>query len=78
MKTWELLKKLHRDERGAEGLEKLLILGAVALPLLGILIYFSNDIMQWVKDIWEKAKGDSSSGGGSGGGGSLGGTLLNP
>jgi hypothetical protein len=77
MKTWVLLKTLHRDERGAEGLEKLLILGAVALPLLGILIFFSKDIMKWVVDIWNTAKGDSAGGGGSGGG-SLGGTLLNP
>jgi len=52
-----ILRRLHRDERGAEGLEKLLIIAAVALPLLGILIYFSKDIMKWVKDLWEQAKG---------------------
>jgi Flp pilus assembly pilin Flp len=57
MKAWTLLKRLHRDERGAEGLEKLLIIAAIVLPLLGILIYFSKDIMVWVKGIWETAKG---------------------
>jgi hypothetical protein len=50
------LKSLHRDERGAEGLEKLLIIAAIVLPLLGILIYFANDIMAWVKDIVGQTK----------------------
>jgi Flp pilus assembly pilin Flp len=60
MKVWSLLKKLHRDERGAEGLEKLLIVAAVVLPLLGILIWFSKDIMQWVRGIWDTAKGGAA------------------
>ncbi len=42
------LKKLHRDERGAEGLEKLLIIAAIVLPLLGLLIYARNWINEWV------------------------------
>jgi Flp pilus assembly pilin Flp len=53
------LKRLHRDERGAEGLEKILIVCAVVLPLLGVLIYFRDEIMKWVKDLWEKARGAS-------------------
>jgi Flp pilus assembly pilin Flp len=52
------LKVLHRDERGAEGLEKLLIVAAIVLPLLGVLIWFRNDIKDWVKTIWESAKGE--------------------
>lgn len=53
------LKRLHRDERGAEGLEKLLIIAAVVLPLLGLLIIFRNEIKTWVVDIWKQAKGDA-------------------
>lgn len=44
------LGRLHRDERGAEGLEKLLIIAAVVLPLLGLLIYFRNVIGEWLND----------------------------
>jgi Flp pilus assembly pilin Flp len=62
MKAWTLLKRLHRDERGAEGLEKLLIIAAIVLPLLGLLIIFRNEIKTWVVDIWTKAKGDAESG----------------
>lgn len=51
-----LLKRLHRDERGAEGLEKLLIVAAIILPLLGLLIYFRNEITTWVTGIWDQAK----------------------
>jgi Flp pilus assembly pilin Flp len=50
------LKRLHRDERGAEGLEKLLIVAAIVLPLLGILIFFANDIMSWVKGLFTQTK----------------------
>jgi len=56
-RIWRSVAKLHRDERGAQGLEKLLIIAAVVLPLLGILIYFSKDLMTWVKGLWETAKG---------------------
>lgn len=41
-------KHIWNDEQGAEGLEKLLILAAVALPLLGLLIWFRNDIQEWI------------------------------
>lgn len=51
------LKRLHRDERGAEGLEKLLIIAAIVLPLLGLLIWAKNAITEWVKAIWEEATG---------------------
>jgi Flp pilus assembly pilin Flp len=59
MSAWTLLKRLHRDERGAEGLEKLLIVAAIVLPLLGLLIIFRNEIRNWVVDIWGQAKGDA-------------------
>jgi Flp pilus assembly pilin Flp len=61
MSAWTLLKRLHRDERGAEGLEKLLIVAAIVLPLLGLLIIFRNEIRNWVVDIWTQAKGDADS-----------------
>ena len=67
------LKRLHRDERGAEGLEKLLIIAAVVLPLLGLLIIFRNEIRDWVDEIWQQARDDADGDADSGGffGGSL-------
>ena len=50
------LKRLHQDERGAEGLEKLLIIAAIVLPLLGLLIIFRDAIKDWVSSIWEEAR----------------------
>ncbi len=35
---WELLKCVHRDERGSVSLETILILGAIALPVLVFLL----------------------------------------
>lgn len=48
--------RLYRCDRGAEGLEKLLIIGAIVLPLLGVLVFFRNELKDWVTDIWETRK----------------------
>jgi Flp pilus assembly pilin Flp len=65
------LKMLHRDERGAEGLEKLLIVAAIVLPLLGLLIIFRNEIRDWVVTKWKDAKNDADSNTDNLGGGKL-------
>ncbi|GAB4153220.1 MAG: hypothetical protein Tsb009_29510 [Planctomycetaceae bacterium] len=36
----QLLKKVHNDERGAVSLETILIIGAIALPILIFLLKF--------------------------------------
>jgi hypothetical protein len=36
----ELLKQVHEDERGAVSLETILIIGAIALPILIFLLKF--------------------------------------
>jgi len=56
---WDRLKQLERDETGAQGLEVLLIIAAVVLPLLGLLIIFRNEIRDWVVGIWKKARGEA-------------------
>ena len=45
--------RLYRCERGAEGLEKLLIIGAIVLPILGALIIFRDAIAEWVGGLWD-------------------------
>ncbi|MFQ5733691.1 MAG: TadE/TadG family type IV pilus assembly protein [Planctomycetaceae bacterium] len=41
----KLLKRVHRDERGVVSLETVLIIGAIALPILIILIKFGWPII---------------------------------
>ena len=53
---WDGLKRLERDETGAQGLEILLIVAAIVLPLLGLLIIFRNEVRDWVMDIWGKIR----------------------
>lgn len=55
----ETMIRLHRSEQGAEGLEKLLIIGAIVLPLLGLLIIFRGDLTDWVKSIWVDTQDDA-------------------
>jgi len=37
---WDLLREVHKDEQGALSLETILIIGAIALPILIFLIKF--------------------------------------
>ena len=37
--------------------EYILIVAAVALPLLGVMIWFWKDLSRWVGDAWEVIKG---------------------
>jgi len=62
LKRW--LKAFHRDEAGAEGLEKLLIIAAIVLPLLGVLIFFRDEIGQWIEGLWSNMRGDADDFGG--------------
>ena len=54
-----LLRRLHEDEGGAEGLEKLLIIAAIVIPLLGVLLIFRDRIQQWVTGEWEDMTGQA-------------------
>jgi Flp pilus assembly pilin Flp len=36
--VWDLLRRVHQDEEGALSLETILIIGAIALPILIFLI----------------------------------------
>lgn len=53
------LLELWNDDQGAEGLEKVLIIAAIALPLLAVLLFFSGEIRTWVSENWD-AVGDTS------------------
>ena len=53
------LKALHSDEQGADMVEYVLIVAAVALPLLAVIIWFWRDISAWVRDAYQAIKGGS-------------------
>ncbi len=55
--TMNFLKRLHRNEQGAEGLEKILILAAIVIPLLGVLIFFRGKITTLVEEAWSNMTG---------------------
>jgi Flp pilus assembly pilin Flp len=51
------LRVIHEDEQGANMVEYVLIIAAVALPILAIVLIYRNDIMEWVKEQWDKVRG---------------------
>jgi Flp pilus assembly pilin Flp len=56
------LRSLHRDERGADMVEYILIVAAVALPLLAFIIFFWKQIREWVTDLWTDVKEEAEEG----------------
>jgi hypothetical protein len=64
----DLLRKVHRDERGAVSLETILIIGAIAIPILIFLIKFGwpriRDYFNQGLDELEEGSNDAAAGGG--------------
>lgn len=52
-------KALHKDERGADMVEYILIVAALALPILGFVVYFWKDIKEFSLDLWEDVTGQA-------------------
>ena len=52
------LTVLHRDEQGADMIEYILIVAAVALPMVAVIIWFWKDIAAWAGDAWNNIKGN--------------------
>jgi len=56
------LKALHKDEQGADMVEYVLIVAAVALPLLAVIIWFWRDISRWVGSAYDAIRGEGYEG----------------
>ncbi len=56
-RTGGLLRRVYRDEQGANMVEYILIIAAVALPVLAILLIYRNDLMEWVQRGWRSVTG---------------------
>jgi Flp pilus assembly pilin Flp len=53
-----MMGRMHRDEKGADLVEYVLIIAAVALPVLGIIIWFKDDLKLWIEESYAEVKGD--------------------
>jgi Flp pilus assembly pilin Flp len=51
------VRALHRDERGADMVEYVLLVAAVALPLLGIFLIFREQLWEMFGGFWERIMG---------------------
>ena len=53
-----MMGRMHRDEKGADLVEYVLIIAAVALPVLGIIIWFKDEISTWIGESYDKVRDD--------------------
>ena len=51
-----MMGRMHRDEKGADLVEYVLIIAAVALPVLGIVIWFKDEIGTWISEAFEEVR----------------------
>jgi len=54
---WHRARALNRNEQGADMVEYILIIAAVALPVLAVVVWFRKDIAEWISSAWESIKG---------------------
>lgn len=52
---------LWRDDSGAQMVEKILIVAAISIPLLGMLLFFSDEIKEWGSERWDQIRGKADS-----------------
>lgn len=52
------IRQFHSDERGDEGVNKILIIAMVAIPLIVILIIFGGEIIDFFKGEWTELQDD--------------------
>ena len=62
--TWFGLRRytlrFHRNQRGDEGISKVLILSLVAVPLVLVLVEFGAELVVWFQDAWERIRGEGA------------------
>jgi Flp pilus assembly pilin Flp len=56
-RTRALLRAMHKDEQGANMVEYILVIAAVALPLLGVVIWFWKDIAMKAGELYRDVMG---------------------
>lgn len=54
----QALACLHRDERGDEGVNKVLIIAMIVIPLVIVLIWFGDEIVAFFQDQWAALQGE--------------------
>jgi Flp pilus assembly pilin Flp len=55
---WSLLKRIHRDEQGAVSIETILIIAAIAIPILIFIIKFGwPRIKTWFTEGMDELEG---------------------
>ena len=52
--------RLHRNERGDEGISKVLILALIVIPLVLVLVEFGSELVVWFQEAWERIRGEGA------------------
>jgi len=52
------LARIHRDERGDEGVNKVLIIAMIVIPLVIVLIWFGDEIVGFFQTQWANLQGE--------------------
>jgi len=50
--AYQRLRRFFADEQGDEGVNKILIIALIAVPLIIVLIIFGREIVTWFEEAW--------------------------
>jgi Flp pilus assembly pilin Flp len=50
------LRALHRDEKGADMVEYILIVAVIVLPIAAVVMLYRNEIAEWARNLWDRIK----------------------
>lgn len=54
------LRRCYTDEQGAEKIEMILMIAAVALPILGLLLVYKDSLIDWLNETWRDTRDHES------------------
>ena len=60
-KMRDAMVRFHKDEGGIDMVEYVLLIAIVALPLLGVIIWFWKDIKGFLEEKWSSVKDEATS-----------------
>jgi len=59
-RTWDGIKAMDRDDRGADMVEYILLVAVIALPLLAVIIFYRDKIRDMLADMFGQVENDAN------------------
>jgi Flp pilus assembly pilin Flp len=59
-RTWRAVRRLDRDEQGADMVEYILLVAVIALPLLAVVIHYRGKILELLSSMFSDVESNAN------------------